>query len=62
MCDLEATDLEISDALPEGYEAIRRGINVAGPTRDAIYLWIARSSSAHANRYISFGLEANLNQ
>jgi hypothetical protein len=37
--DLEATDLEISDALPEGYEAIQRGINVAGPTRDAIYLW-----------------------
>jgi len=37
--DLEATDLEVSDALPEGYEAIQRGINVAGPTRDAIYLW-----------------------
>jgi len=37
--DLEATDLEISDALPEGYEAIQRGINVAGPTRDAVYLW-----------------------
>jgi len=37
--DLEATDLEVTDALPEGYEAIQRGINVAGPTRDAIYLW-----------------------
>jgi len=37
--DLEATDLEISDALPEGYEATQRGINVAGPTRDSVYLW-----------------------
>ena len=37
--DLEATDLEISDVLPEGYEAIQRGINVAGPTRDSVYLW-----------------------
>ena len=37
--DLEAVDLEISDALPEGYEAIQRGINVAGPTRDSVYLW-----------------------
>jgi hypothetical protein len=37
--DLEAMDLEISDALPEGYEAIQRGINVAGPTRDSLYLW-----------------------
>ncbi len=36
--DLEATELEISEAVPEGIEGIQRGINVAGPTRDAIYL------------------------
>jgi hypothetical protein len=37
--DLEATELEISDWLPEGYEAIQRGINVVAPNRDALYLW-----------------------
>jgi hypothetical protein len=36
--DLEATELEICEAVPEGIEGIQRGINVAGPTRDAIYL------------------------
>jgi hypothetical protein len=37
--DLEATDLEICEWVPEGYESIQRGINVVGPTRDALYLW-----------------------
>jgi len=37
--DLEATELEISEAVPEGYESVQRGINVYGPTRDALYLW-----------------------
>jgi len=37
--DLEATELEISEPIPEGNEAIQRGINVYGPTRDALYLW-----------------------
>jgi len=37
--DLEATELEISEAIPEGNEGIQRGINVVGPTRDALYLW-----------------------
>jgi len=37
--NLEATELEICEWVTEGYEAIQRGINVAGPTRDALYLW-----------------------
>jgi hypothetical protein len=37
--DLEATELEIQDPLPEGNEAVQRGINVYAPTRDALYLW-----------------------
>ena len=37
--DLAATDLEICEWVPEGYEAIQRGINAVGPTRDALYLW-----------------------
>jgi len=45
--DLEPTELEISDALPEGIEGIQRGINVAGPTRDAIYLWTGGQLQFH---------------
>jgi len=37
--DLEATELETIEPLPEGNEAIQRGINAYGPTRDALYLW-----------------------
>jgi hypothetical protein len=37
--ELEATDLEVCEWIPEGYDAIQRGINVSGPTRDALYLW-----------------------
>jgi len=37
--DLEATELEISEPVPEGSEAIQRGIMAYGPTRDALYLW-----------------------
>jgi len=37
--DLEATELETSEWIPEGYEGLMRGINVLGPSPDALYLW-----------------------
>ena len=37
--DLAATDLEICEWVPEGCEAIQRGINAVGPARDSLYLW-----------------------
>ncbi len=37
--DLEATELEINEWIPETYEGIQRGINNYGPAPDAFYLW-----------------------
>jgi len=37
--DLESAELEISEWIPEGYEGLMRGINVLGPSPDALYLW-----------------------